>query len=165
MMVNIRNTSEEDIQGYTECYTRIWEAFRGILPNQYVEEVLEESGQQSFSESLRGAIANPDRIVLLAEKEGEIVGLAQGRVNRGGYSWLGFMGVSPGFRRQGIGRALLSRFIEESRRSNCTKVSLNTAPCLKPAIKLYTDMGFIPEGYMRNHMHGLDLILYSYFLK
>ncbi len=164
-MVNIKDASEADIQGYVDCYSRIWKALRGILPDHYVDEVLEECDRRSFLEGIRDAITDPDRIVLVAEKEGKIEGLAQGKVNRRGYSWLGFMGVSPDHKRQGIGRALLSRFIEESRRSDCTKVSLNTAPCLKPAIKLYADVGFIPEGYMRNHMHGLDLIFYSYFLE
>ena len=161
----IRDASDEDIQGFIDCYIKVWKSFRGILPEQYVEEVIEEADQPSFQENIRSAIANPDRILLVAVKEGEIVGHAQGRANRGGYSWLGFMGVSPDHWRQGISRALLLGFIEESRKSGCTKVSLDTAPCLKPAIKLYTDMGFIPEGYMRNHMHGLDLIFYSLFLE
>ena len=164
-MVIIRDACDEDIQGFIECYSKVWKSFRGILPEQWVEEVIKEAGQPSFSETIRSAIANPDRILLVAEKDGKIVGHAQGRVNRGGYSWLGFMGVSPNLWRQGIGRTLLHGFIEESRKSGCTKVSLDTAPCLKPAIKLYADVGFIPEGYMRNHMHGLDLIFYSLFLE
>ncbi len=161
----IRDACDEDVQGFIDCYLKVWRSFRGILPEQWVEEVIEEAGQPSFQENVRSAIAKPDRILLVAEKDGEIVGHAQGRVNRGGYSWLGFMGVSPNHRRERIGRALLNGFIEESRRSGCTKVSLNTAPCLKPAVKLYADMGFIPEGYMRNHMHGLDYIFYSLFLE
>jgi GNAT superfamily N-acetyltransferase len=164
-MVIIRDACDEDIQGFIECYSKVWKSFRGILPEQWVEEVIKEADQPIFSETIRSAIANPDRILLVAEKDGKIVGHAQGRVNRGGYSWLGFMGVSPDLWRQGIGRTLLHGFIEESRKSGCIKVSLNTAPCLKPAIKLYADVGFIPEGYMRNHMHGLDLIFYSLFLE
>jgi len=163
--VVIRDACDKDVQGFIDCYSRVWRSFLGILPEQWVEDVIKESGQPSFQENIRSPIANPDRILLVAEKDGEIVGHAQGRVNRGGYSWLGFMGVSPDHRRQGIGRALLNGFIEESRTSGCTKVSLNTAPCLKPAVKLYADMGFIPESYMRNHMHGLDYIFYSLFLE
>lgn len=164
-LVVIRRACDEDIQGFIDCYSKVWKLFRGILPEKWVEEEIKEADQPSFQENVRSAIANPDRIILVAEEDGEIVGHAQGRVNRGGYSWLGFMGVSPDHRRHGVGRALLNGFIEESRKSGCTKVSLNTAPCLKPAIKLYADMGFIPEGYMRNHMHGLDLIFYSLFLE
>jgi ribosomal protein S18 acetylase RimI-like enzyme len=143
---------------------KIWESLRGILPNQYVEETIEEAGQPALSERIRTAIAEPNRIMLVAEEGGEIIGLAQGRTNKSGYSWLGFMGVSPDHRRRGVARKILNEFIKQSKKSGCTKVSLNTAPSLKPAIKLYTDTGFIPEGYMRNHMHGLDLIFYSLFL-
>lgn len=164
-LVDIRRAREDDIPGYVGCYTSVWKSFRGILPEEYVEETIEEARHQLFLERARSMIADSDRLLLVAEKEGEIIGHAQGRLNRGGYSWLGFMGVSPDNRREGTGRALLNRFIEESREHGCTKVSLNTAPCLKPAIKLYVDMGFTPEGYMRNHMHGLDLIFYSLFLE
>ena len=121
-------------------------------------------GQKVFSDRIRAAIADPARLILVAEEGGEIVGLAQGRTNKGGYSWLGFMGVSPDHRRRGAARGLLHEFIRQSRERGCTKVSLNTAPSLKPAIKLYAETGFVPEGYLRNHMHGIDLIFYSLFL-
>jgi ribosomal protein S18 acetylase RimI-like enzyme len=160
----VRRAHDKDIQGFKECYRKVWTSFRGILPDEYVEDVLEEVDQPSFIENIRSLLDNPDGILLVAEREGEIIGHAQGRLNRGGYAWLGFMGVSSDHRRQGVGRALLDIFLTESRKHGCTKVSLDTAPCLKPAIKFYADMGFIPEGYMRNHMHGLDLIFYSYFL-
>jgi ribosomal protein S18 acetylase RimI-like enzyme len=162
--MDVRGARADDIPGFVQCYVKIWESLRGILPDTFVEEATEEVGQQVFSDRIRTAIADPARIMLIAEEGGEIVGLAQGRTNRGGYSWLGFMGVSPDRRRRGVGRGLLDEFIKRSRESGCTKVSLNTAPSLKPAIKLYTDTGFIPEGYLRNHIHGLDLIFYSLFL-
>ena len=162
--MGIRDARVDDIPSFVDCYSRIWESLRGILPDTFVEEAIEDVGQQAFSDRIRAAIADPARIMLVAEEGGEIVGLVQGRTNKGGYSWLGFMGVSPDHRRGGVARGLLGEFIRQSRESGCTKVSLNTAPCLKPAIKLYADTGFIPEGYMRNHMHGIDLIFYSPFL-
>ena len=162
--MDVRDASDDDIPSFIDCYSKIWESLRGILPDTFVEEATEDVGQEAFSGRIRAAIADPARIMLVAEEGGKIVGLAQGKTNRGGYSWLGFMGVSPDHRRRGVGRGLLDEFIRRSRESGCTKVSLDTAPCLKPAIKLYTDTGFIPEGYMRNHMHGLDLIFYSLFL-
>lgn len=163
-MVIIRDAREENIPGFIACYSEVWRSFRGTLPGDWVEEVIEEAGQPAFQEKFRSAMADPHRVLLVAEEDGEIVGHAQGRLNKGGYGWLDFMGVSPGHRRRGVGRALLKGFIDVSRKGGCTKVSLNTAPCLKPAIKLYAEMGFVPEGYMRNHMHGLDLIFYSLFL-
>ena len=164
-MLVVRKARDKDIPGYIDCYSKVWKSFRGILPERYVEGIIKEAGQPSFPKKISSAIMNPDRILLVAENKGEIVGHAQGRVNRGGYSWLGFIGVVPENRRQSIGKTLLTGFITESRKNGCTKVSLDTAPCLKPAIKLYADMGFVPEGYMRNHMHGLDFIFYSLFLE
>ena len=161
--MDIRDARVNDIPGFVDCYSRIWESLRGILPESFVEEATEDVGQKVFSDRIRAAIESPARIMLVAE-EGGIVGLAQGRTNKGGYSWLGFMGVSPDHRRRGVARGQLDEFIRLSRESGCTKVSLNTAPCLKPAIKLYAEAGFTPEGYLRNHMHGLDLIFYSLFL-
>ena len=162
--MDVRDARDDDIPGFVQCYVKIWESLRGTLPDTFVEEATEDVGQKAFSDRIRAAIADPARIMLVVEEGGEIVGLAQGRTNTGGYSWLGFMGVSPDYRRRGVGRGLLDEFIRRSRESGCTKVSLNTAPSLKPAIKLYADTGFIPEGYLRNHMHGLDLIFYSKFL-
>ena len=162
--MDVRDARVDDIPGFIVCYSKIWESLRGILPDTFVEEATEDVGKQVFSDRIRAAIENPTRIMLVAEEGKEIVGLAQGRTNKGGYSWLGFMGISPDYRRRGAARGLLDEFIRQSRERGCTKVSLNTAPSLKPAIKLYADAGFIPEGYMRNHMHGLDLIFYSKFL-
>jgi len=162
--MEVRYARDEDIPGFINCYREIWESLRGILPDEYVEEVLADTETTELAERIRAAISDPVRIILVAKEAGEVVGLAQGRSNTGGYSWLGFMGVSPGHRRRGVATGILNEFIGISRERECTKVSLDTAPCLKPAIKLYTEMGFIPEGYMRNHMHGLDLIFYSLFL-
>ena len=94
----------------------------------------------------------------------DIVGMAAGRVGRGGLSTLRFMGFVPAMRRRGIGWELLRAFIDRSREMGAVKVTLNTAPELKPSIKLYVEMGFLPEGLLRRHVHGVDAIVYSRFL-
>ena len=101
----------------------------------------------------------------MAEDGSSIVGMATGMVGRGGLSTLGFMGVIPSRRRKCVGRQLLETFIEESRSRGATKVTFNTASELKPAIKLYVEMGFLPEGLLRRHIHGVDSIVYSKFLE
>jgi len=35
---------------------------------------------------------------------------------------------------------------------------------LKPAIRLYIKVGFVPEGFLRKHVYGMDIIIYSKFL-
>ena len=90
----------------------------------------------------------------------EIIVLAWGDIREDGSSWLSFLGVSPGHRREGVGKALLVRFIEESKERGSRKISLNTDPRLVPAIKLYLYTGFLPDGVTTNQ-YGFELIVYS----
>jgi putative acetyltransferase len=70
------------------------------------------------------------------------------------------MGVSREHRKRGFGRSLLNRFMDEARGKGSRRVSLDTDPCLVPAIELYLSMGFKPEGVAKNP-YGLELIVYS----
>jgi len=79
-------------------------------------------------------------------------------------SSLGFLGVDEGYRRRGIARGLVEGFIEGSRARGAAKVTLETSPALKAAVKLYAELGFVPEGFLKGHRMGLDIIVYSKFL-
>jgi len=87
---------------------------------------------------------------MVASEQAETVGLAWGNHREDGSTWLPFLGVKPAYRRRGVGRSLLSRFIEESRRRGSGKVSLDTDPRLVPAVRLYESMGFVVEGTAEN---------------
>ena len=43
-------------------------------------------------------------------------------------------------------------------------ITLFTSPTLKPAVKLYAEMGFVPEVFLSCHRLGVDMIVYSKFL-
>ena len=72
------------------------------------------------------------------------------------------MGVSPRFQGQGVGRALLHRLIEWCLSGPGTlepaiqRIQLQTRKDNPRAIHLYTSMGFIPEGEMRNFVRLTD---------
>jgi ribosomal protein S18 acetylase RimI-like enzyme len=109
-------------------------------------------------------LQNREVIYLLAEKGKEVIGLATGRVMEDGIGMLGFLGVKKERRNESVGSKLLNRFLEEAKKRNAHKVWLFTSPNLHSAIELYVKRGFVPEGYLRRHSHGLDLIIYSKFL-
>jgi len=73
--------------------------------------------------------------------------------------------VDVGYRRRGIARELVERFVEESRARGAAKVTLETSPALRAAVKLYAELGFVPEGFLSRHRMGLDIIVYSLFLE
>jgi GNAT superfamily N-acetyltransferase len=100
----------------------------------------------------------------MAEEDKHIIGLATGMAREDGVGMLGFLGVRKEHRKTGVGSTLLKTFLEEARRRKAHKVWLFTSPNLHPAVRLYVENGFVPEGYMRRHSYGLDLIIYSKFL-
>ena len=164
-MTSIRKATVKDIQNLLECHTSVWESLRGVLPTPWIEDEIERSHQPDVKDVLRKIITDQTRITLIAEENNAIVGFALGRTNKGGLSWLSFMGISPNHRRQGIGHKLVQAYLTESRKKGAQKVSLNTAPDLKTAVKFYVDMGFVPEGLMKRHRYGVDLIVFSRFLE
>ena len=164
-MTSIRKATLRDIQGLLDCQASVWESLRDVLPTPWIEDEIERSHHPDVKDILRKIITDPTRITLVAEENNAIVGFAFGRTDKGGLSWLSFMGISPTHRRQGIGHKLVQNYLTESKIKGAQKVSLNTAPELKPAVKLYVDMGFIFEGLMKRHRYGVDLIIFSRFLE
>ena len=152
--------SEEDVGGFIDCYIDIWKSLEGVLPDEYVHDQVERASGAAFRDNLPAKISDPARIILAAMVEKEIIGLAWGDIREDGSSWLSFLGVSPDHKREGVGKALLVRFIEESKEKGSRKISLNTDPRLIPAIKLYLDTGFLPDGVTTNQ-YGFELIVYS----
>jgi len=163
--MKIRKMRTEDIEDYIDCQARIWETLREYLPEEFVERNLNWMKRQGARDAWIRAINDPNWILLVAEEENSIVGMAQGHVDWSHLSHLGFLGVDNNHRRKGIARNLLAKFMEESKNRGAVKMWLETSPTLKPAVKLYADMGFFPEGFLRRHRMGVDMIIYSKFLE
>ena len=72
--------------------------------------------------------------MLLAPDEGQILNLA----------------VSPGYRRQGVGAALLSALLAEADRRGLSTLSLEVRVSNQPAVALYERAGFTVAGRRRH---------------
>ena len=158
--MKIQPISKEDVQGFIDCYICVFKTLYNILPEDYINTQIEQASHPEFYSKLRKAVDDHKHILLVSRDHNNIVGMAWGNITTDGSSWLGFMGVIQSHRRRGIGRHLLNRFIEESRKRGTRKISLDTDPRLVPAIQLYESSGFIQEGSVTNP-YGLGLILYS----
>ncbi len=163
-MAQIRLAAAEDLSRLSECEVQIWESLREWLPDSFVSPNINYIQRAEYLQNWQQMLQNREVIYLLAEKDKEIIGLATGRVREDGVGMLGFLGVKKERRKEGVGSDLLHRFLEEAKKRNAHKVWLFTSPNLHSAIRLYVKRGFVPEGYMRQHSHGLDLIIYSKFL-
>ncbi len=162
-MTEIRFATVNDIEKLTECYFEIWESLREWLPNSFIDPELESIRMPEQRKKFKQRIESRDSIFLIAGENYEIIGVALGR-EYGGVCNLGFLGVKKEHRHKGVGTSLLNRFVKEAKKRKSHKVALHTSPNLLPAIKLYIKYGFVPEGFLRKHTRGSDLIIYSKFL-
>ncbi len=88
--------------------------------------------------------------VLVAEAEGEVVGMLTVTATPWGFGEIG-MSVAPSWRGRGVGTALLEGCVEWARERRLHKLSLEVFPHNEAALALYRKFGFQEEGYLRQH--------------
>jgi ribosomal protein S18 acetylase RimI-like enzyme len=105
-----------------------------------------ESGYASF---LATQLDEPDVVLLVAERGGEVVGYAYAGVE--GMDWMSLRGpagvlqdlvVDPSNRRQGIGGKLLDATLKALEAKGAKQVVLSTAERNEPAQRLFAAAGF-----------------------
>lgn len=158
--MQIQPISHMDVQAFIDCYIQVFKTLNNTLPEDYVKTQIEQALRPEFYSKLKNAVDDHQHILLVSRDSDIIVGMVWGNITKDGSGWLGFMGVIQSHRRQGIGRDLLNRFIEECIKKGAQKVWLNTDPRLVPALQLYESSGFVQDGKVSNP-YGLELILYS----
>ncbi len=163
-MAEIGFAKAEDLERLQDCELQIWESLKEWLPDSFVTPNMDYIRRPEYLQNWQQMLQNKEVIYLFSEKNREAIGVATGRVREDGVGMLGFLGIKREHRKGGAGSTLLNKFLEEARKRNAHKVWLFTSPNLHNAIRLYIKMGFVPEGYMRRHSYGLDLIIYSKFL-
>src|SRR5262249_45086026 len=93
--------------------------------------------------------------ILVAEMDGEIVGLLHLERSRHGFGEVA-MAVAPAQRGRGIGSALLVAAIDTARAEGLHKLSLSVFAHNEAAIGLYRKLGFVEEGRRMEHYRRAD---------
>jgi ribosomal protein S18 acetylase RimI-like enzyme len=105
--------------------------------------------EEGYAAFLGTQLANPDAVMLVAERAGEVLGYAFAGVEgtdymalRGPAGVLYDIVVDPAHRRQGIGRLLLDATLTALRSRGAPRVVLSTAVRNEGAERLYARAGF-----------------------
>jgi ribosomal protein S18 acetylase RimI-like enzyme len=162
-MHDVRSATVNDYENLLRCYVGIWESLLEWLPDSFVAPELESIRKSEYGKRLNEGLESKDGLYLVAEENNQIVGVAFGR-EYAGVCTLSFLGVKKAMRNKGVGSSLLGRLVEEAKKRSAHKIWLFTSPNLLPALSLYIKNGFLPEGFLRKHTRGLDMIVYSKFL-
>jgi len=102
--------------------------------------------------SILGFVLKERPIQFLAEEEGRVVGWCDVTPDtREGFRHQGILGIGvlPGFRRRGIGRALLGRTVRAGLESGLIRIELEVFGSNGRAIRMYERGGFQVEGRKR----------------
>lgn len=120
------------------------------LMNEYITD--EMGGGMPYNddqkrELVKGLEVHPSKMILFAIAENEFIGLVNCFVNFGTFSVKPFINVhdiivSRPWRNKGIGRKMLEKVIDESKKLGCAKVTLEVREDNKNAKHLYDSLGF-----------------------
>ena len=85
---------------------------------------------------------SPHFDILIAEHDGEAVGLVSGQIDDAGVGHIGAMWADPGIRGKGIGRRLLQQVMTYLQDNDAHTIELTVTETNRPAISLYQSAGF-----------------------
>jgi RimJ/RimL family protein N-acetyltransferase len=141
--VTVRPAREADLDALVELYAAVAAEGRWIGAEAPVDR---ERRRQRFAEQLH----SDSTVMLVADARGQLVGQLGLHVAGYGVADLGML-VAEGWRRRGVGSALLREGIDRARQAGAHKVSLQVWPHNRAAIALYERFGFRREGRLRRH--------------
>jgi ribosomal protein S18 acetylase RimI-like enzyme len=110
-----------------------------------------DGAEQGYAGFLRGQLANPDAIVLVVERDGQVLGYAYGGVE--GTDFMALRGpagvvydlvIDPDHRGEGLGSALLKAAIDALTARGVPRILLSAAHRNLAAQRLFARNGFRP---------------------
>lgn len=154
MSLPVRPATPDDLSGVLGVFLACWrESYRGVLPDAAIDAMTDERAEALW----RRVLADSRGVVLVAEREGEIVGITRyasldattpeddGHVDGAVHS----LYVSPRAHGGGIGGALLARATEELRAAGAEAATLWVFAANAPSIGFYESKGWHADGATR----------------
>ena len=133
------------------------------LMNEYITDPM--GGGQPYTAEQKEILVNglknhSSRIILLAKSDESYIGLMNSFINFATFTLKPFINihdiiVTRHWRNKGVGRLLLKHIIEEARKRNCSKLTLEVREDNANAIHLYNSLGFldaVPRQYYLTKM-------------
>ena len=124
-------------------------------------------GVAEQAEHLQTTLLSPIGLLVLAEVEGRVAGLAGlegSRLRRFAHGVTLGMAVGREFWRLGLGRALLESLLLWADMHGVVRVALEVVETNTPAIRLYESLGFEHEGRLRARRKHGDVYLDDYMM-
>jgi ribosomal protein S18 acetylase RimI-like enzyme len=145
--VNIRPATPADLTAIGKLGALLVRTHHDFDPKRFMPAT--SGTEKSYGSFLGTQLAEPNIVILVAERDGEVIGYTYAGVEGNDYMSLrGPAGVvydlvvDPEHRRQGIGRMLLDATLEVLKARGAPRVVLSTAERNGPAQHLFDRAGF-----------------------
>ncbi len=145
--MNVRQAKPEEVEDIITLNTAIFRDLNLQFDRDYDQDFFSRTpeGQKYFIE----AVENKDGCFLVAEKNGQLIGYANGERKKvfyrhGKYFEIDNVGVHPDWQGKGIGKQLLDTIIAWAKNQGYTKVYLQSYYNNDKAIQFYKNQGFEP---------------------
>ena len=159
----IRDARLEELDNVARLLRSSFQQYRDSLPPgawpYYLEDIIDVRGRWDDSQ------------LIVAEVNGRLVGTItlylKSNGSEGGWpeGWAGIrlLGVDPGYRSRGIGRALMDECIKRCKEKGIRTIGLRTTEMMDVSKKMYEQMGFIPVPEFDHHPRP-DITVLAYKL-
>ena len=151
----VRTTSFEDAYQISQLYKVVWDEQKGKFPDELLHALQQDENgiKKWLSKETYFAVEHNNKII-------GIVGCFIEFRN----CKLVHMAVLKGYRKKGIGSALLAKVEEFARKNNANKIWLDTSSRLTESIEFYRKKGFRLVGELKKHFWGEDIVLFEKLL-
>lgn len=145
MTPDVRRATPDDLSGVLGVFLACWrESYRGILPDAAIEAMTDERAEALW----RRVLADPLGEVIVAERDGEIVGVTR-YATTAGEGAVHSLYVSPRAHGGGIGTGLLSCVADALRAAGADAATLWVFAANAPSIAFYESRGWHSDGATR----------------
>lgn len=145
MTLEVRRATPDDLSGVLGVFLGCWrESYRGILPESAIDDMTDERAEALW----RRVLADPVGAVLVAEREGEILGVTRYATTTGEGA-VHSLYVSPRAHGGGVGTALLSSATEALHADGAEAATLWVFAANTPSVGFYESRGWHADGATR----------------
>lgn len=151
MDFNVRPATVDDCSVMATQWKEAYRDFLEATPGDFGGPLRAPDAGTWHLAYLRQLLEDPDRIALVAEAGGAVVGFIRGEIKRetddlyeAPYLTVGHLSVERTARRTGVGRALMERLEMIARERGMKAMDLEVLVRSAPAVRLYESLGFTP---------------------
>lgn len=122
--MKIREANISDEKGIGKVHVDSWlSTYKGLIPDEKLNQLSYKKSEKKWKQNIENSLRSPEEILLVAEVDGEIIGFCNGGLNKDiktqeYQSCLSAIYILKEFQRKGIGKNLISKFVEYIQKLN-----------------------------------------------